>query len=138
MWNCGLHPSKSQLLEVFVGIYVLRFSLKDEANMMATMVAWRELLAINTCDLMLLGVIAVMNDSVDARMRHFLSWLEFITTTSHWRSFLGKANVISRKYETRTKTTFVGIPSKNIFVFVSLAGEHKEWYILCEGVEEGG
>jgi hypothetical protein len=48
----------------------------------ASSTGWK-FLAKDACDFMLLSVIGVMNDSVNARMGHILSRFEYITDVCH-------------------------------------------------------
>jgi hypothetical protein len=68
--------------EVFMGVDVMSRPNENKPRASAPSTGWK-FLAKDTCHFMLLDVTGVVNDSVNARMRHILSRFEYIADACH-------------------------------------------------------
>ena len=56
----------NRLFEVFVLLYVLGKANRLETHVVATMIAWREFLAVNACDFVVLSVGWIVDYAINA------------------------------------------------------------------------
>lgn len=71
------------LLKLIVGFDVLSCILQFEARMVAASFARRKFLAVNACHFMLLYMLGVVRDDIDAGMRHRIAGLKDIPDICH-------------------------------------------------------
>lgn len=75
-------PTKP-LFEVLVALNMLSRVSQHEPYVVSAMVARRKPLSVDACNLVLDGVVRIVDNSVNSGVRNIITWFEFVTYACH-------------------------------------------------------